>query len=320
MTDSKNFDQLAQLLAAAVGIKPKESAEETIKAAIDKLNDNKSTKPIAKAVKDDVKDEIKEDHTEPPELEETIADLYVSNLVPPFWDRVHAKYLGVPDVKSWAELDKLNCKALKDNPTDVTEDTDEPIVDGDETITWEDIEKFLSGLSNDEYMHTCYDDDEYEWEPDEQHVLLKDCTQFNECDDDELNAKLESCRKTLKNGLTASELVEALTLQQRLQKAIKMRSKAKQIALKRKIALKKHATPEKLQDRARKLAIRMLKSRFAGDKPYNELSYADRNRIEQLLDKKKPLIDTLQRKMLPVVKRIEQQRFANHAVDEFNKK
>ena len=85
------------------------------------------------------------------------------------------------------------------------------------------------------------------------------------------------------------------------------------------LALKRHATPEKLNDRARKLAIRMLKSRFSGGASYNDLSYADRDRIEKMLDKKKPLIDTLQRKMLPVVKKIEQQRFASKSAGESKK-
>lgn len=317
----KNIDQLAELLAAAVGIKVKESPEDTIQAAIDKLNDNKSTKPIAKAVKADVKDQIKEDHVQPPELEETIADMYVSNLVPPFWDRVRMKYMGVPDLKSWAELDKINCKALQDTTGDVTEDSEDPITDDDITITWEDIEKFLNGMTADEYVHTCYDNDEYDWDDSDQQKLLDcvECKEVNDLDDDQLDEKLAQCRETVKASKTADELVEALTIQQRLQKAMKMRSKAKQIALKRKIALKRHATPEKLQDRAHKLAIRMLKNRFSGGTPYNELSYADRNRIEKQLANKKQLVNTLSKRMLPVVKKIEQQRFASKPVEQFNK-
>ena len=325
MAEKKNIEQLAELLGATVDIEKKDTVEETIEAAIEKLQKNKQTKSIAKTIKDDVHDELKEAN-EPPELDETIADMYVSNMTPPFWDRVRMKYLGVPDLKSWAELDKINHQALSSKPDDVVEDAEEIPDDTEEDreneITWEDIEKFLNQLSSDEYLHTCYDDDEYEWLPDEQDTILADaaCKQFAECDDDELQQKLEACIKTLKNGLTADQLVEALTLQQRLKKAIKMRSKAKQIALKRKIALKRHATPEKLNDRARKLAIRMLKSRFSGGASYNDLSYADRDRIEKMLDKKKPLIDTLQRKMLPVVKKIEQQRFASKPVNEYNKK
>ena len=302
----KNINQLAELLAAAVGIEEKETVEDTIEAAIEKLNKNKQTKPIAKAVKDDVKDELKEQ----------IADMYVSNMTPPFWDRVRAKYLGVPDLKSWAELDKLNKQALS-NCCDEDVDYEDSDFDKEEGITWQDIEDFYNKLTVDEYMHTCYDDDEWE-DDDEQDHILSTVRSFKDLDDQQLEQKLNETKLSLNNGITANQLVEALTLQQRLQRAIKLRSKAKQIALKRKIALKKHATPEKITDRAHKLALRMLKSKFAGNKPYNELTYNERERVEKILANKKSVIDTLTRKMIPVVRKIEQQRFSPEATKQFN--
>lgn len=303
-----NIERLAELLAAAVDIEPKQDAEATIEAAIKKLNANKKTKSIAKAVKDDVKDQ----------LTEQIADMYVSNMTPPFWDRVRMKYLGMPDVKSWSELDKINKQALRDC-CDEDVDLDDSEQDIENHTTWQDIEDFLNHTSVDEYMHTCYDDDEWEYcdDGDAQQQCLSDVHEFDEYDDRQLISKLNE--KPSLHNLTADKLVEALTLQQRIQKAMKMRAKAKQIALKRKIALKKHATPEKISDRAHRLAIRMWKSKLAGNKSYNALSYPERERVEKMLQAKKPVIDTLTRKMIPVVRKLEQQRFSRESTSEFNK-
>lgn len=311
MAEKKNIEQLAELLAAAVGIETKQTAEQTIEAAIKKLQSNKETKEIAKEVKADVKEELKEQ----------IADMYVSNMTPPFWDRVRMKYLGMPDLKSWAELDKLNKQALKDCSEefgDIPSDTEQDVED---QITWKDIEDFLNQTSADEYMHTCYDDNEWEYCDDceEQAKCLEQCKQFNEKDDDDLDYELHECQQTIKQGITADQLVEALTMQQRLKRAMVMRNKAKMIAMKRKIALKRRANPEKIKDRAHKLAIRMIKTKFAGGKPYNELSYTDRDRLEKLIANKKQMVDTLTRKMIPIVKKIEQERFSHPSTSEFNK-
>ena len=74
----------------------------------------------------------------------------------------------------------------------------------------------------------------------------------------------------------------------------------------------KRASPEKIQQRARRLAIRMLKSKFAGNKPFNELGYSDRERVEKIVDSKPALINALQRKMVPIVRKIEQERFSHN--------
>ena len=88
-----------------------------------------------------------------------------------------------------------------------------------------------------------------------------------------------------------------------------LRNKAK-IAMKRKIALRRHATMDDFKKRARKLALKFLKQKIA-HKPVADMSMADKERVEKALQTKKSLLARLTMKMIPVVKKIEQLRFRN---------
>ena len=56
---------------------------------------------------------------------------------------------------------------------------------------------------------------------------------------------------------------EALTVQQRRKRSVLMKRLAPKIALKRKIAMKKKANPEKLKSRADKAAKNLLRSKLS---------------------------------------------------------
>ena len=88
-----------------------------------------------------------------------------------------------------------------------------------------------------------------------------------------------------------------------------LRNKAK-LAMKRKIALLRHSTLDVLKKRAHKLALKMLKQKIA-HKPVADMSMADKERVEKTLKTKTSLLARLTMKMIPVVKKIEQNRFKN---------
>lgn len=294
----RNISQLADLLAATVGIKPSKQPEQTIERAIEALKSNSQTKSIGKQVEDDVTQAG---------LTEDIGELYVSNVTPPFWDYIRMKYLGFPDVKSWAEIDRLNLKAL--HPDDQVDEQAEDTFNDDEIVD------FIGDMTVDDYLDTVYDSDELDYTDDQNDDEIKSvlqcpiCAQFAQYTNADLLKQLGSAN--IDSCCNADQLVEALTVQQRLKKALKMRSKAAIIAMRRKLALKKHATAEKLRQRARRLAIRMLKSRYSGGKRPDELSYTDRARLEKIVDQKKTVVDSLANRMLPIVKKIEQQRLSH---------
>tara|TARA_Y100000004_G_C8887312_1_gene400375 strand:+ start:168 stop:545 length:378 start_codon:yes stop_codon:yes gene_type:complete len=103
---------------------------------------------------------------------------------------------------------------------------------------------------------------------------------------------------------------EALTRQQRIKRGQMMRRMAKKIARKKKIAMKKMATPEKLDRRAKKLARKILTKKILKNRNPSDLSYAERENLEAKLKKKAKAIKRIAKKLLPKVKKAEKERLA----------
>ena len=102
-------------------------------------------------------------------------------------------------------------------------------------------------------------------------------------------------------------LEEVLTPAQRMKRKAAFRKSA----AKRKIAIKraklKKASPEKLKQRARKLAIKMLKQKYA-KKSIAALTNAEKMALEKRLEKKGAMIDRMARKLIKVVRKKELER------------
>ena len=105
-------------------------------------------------------------------------------------------------------------------------------------------------------------------------------------------------------------LDEALTRQQRIKRGIQMKRLSKKIAIKRKIAAKKMATPDKLQKRSRKLARKILIKKLLKNRSISSLTFAEKEKLEKRLEKKKAVIDRISKKLMPKVKRAEKERLA----------
>ncbi len=65
---------------------------------------------------------------------------------------------------------------------------------------------------------------------------------------------------------------------------------------------------EKLKQRARKLAVKMLKTKYA-KKPVTALSNSEKASLEKRLSKKGSLIDRMAKKLIKVVRKKEMERF-----------
>ena len=101
---------------------------------------------------------------------------------------------------------------------------------------------------------------------------------------------------------------EALTLVQRQKRSRLMKKYKSRIAIGRKKAERRTADPKRLKKRARKQARGMLAKKLAKTDNYSGLSYAKKQEIEKRLDKLGPRIDRMAKKLLPKMRKLEQER------------
>ena len=105
-------------------------------------------------------------------------------------------------------------------------------------------------------------------------------------------------------------LDEVMSKMVRMKKARMMKVKGKQIARKRKIAMKRKANPEKLKKRAAKKARDIVAKKLLKDKSKSDLSIAGRETLEKRLAKKKAVIQKIAKKLMPKIKKAETERLA----------
>jgi len=98
---------------------------------------------------------------------------------------------------------------------------------------------------------------------------------------------------------------EALNVQQRLKLARSLKKNKAKIAMGRKRAARKVASVDKLKTRAQKQARNTFLKKMTKGVDKGELSMARRQGLEKRLDKLKPKIDKLARKLLPKVRKAE---------------
>ncbi len=98
---------------------------------------------------------------------------------------------------------------------------------------------------------------------------------------------------------------EALSIQQRLARSRAMKKKKAIIAMGRRRAMRKMAPKDKLVKRARRAARNMIVKKLTKGIPKGELNFARRQEIERRVDKMKPRIDRLAKKMFPQIRKKE---------------
>jgi hypothetical protein len=106
----------------------------------------------------------------------------------------------------------------------------------------------------------------------------------------------------MKESVESTDMQEALNVQQRMKLKQSMRRNKAKIAMGRKRAARKLASPEKLQKRAEKAARTAMVKKILKDKDKSDLSYAARKGIEDRLAKKKGQIKTMAKKLLKTVR------------------
>lgn len=162
------------------------------------------------------------------------------------------------------------------------------VPDDAEEMSDHDIEAMINNHTDDELIEYGYDDEEVmAWDEDDQ----------EEIDLDELEDDAEE----------PSKLQEVLSRQERIRAATRFkRTKAKR-ERKIQIALRKTSSNDVINKRARRMAIKMMKKRFA-KKPLNKLSVAEKERLEQRIKNMKPFMNRVAMRLVPRVRRIERDR------------
>ena len=105
-------------------------------------------------------------------------------------------------------------------------------------------------------------------------------------------------------------LDEIMSKMVRMKKARMMKVKGKQIARKRKIAMKRKANPEKLKKRAMKKARDIVAKKILKDRSKSDLSISGKENLEKRLAKKKGVIAKIAKRILPNVRKAENERLA----------
>jgi len=96
---------------------------------------------------------------------------------------------------------------------------------------------------------------------------------------------------------------EAMSLQHRMKMKAAFRKNKAKIALGKKKAAKKLASPEKLKAKATKAARELLIKKILKDKKKGDLSFSARAGIEKKLANKKDAIAKIAKKLLPGIKK-----------------
>ena len=87
-----------------------------------------------------------------------------------------------------------------------------------------------------------------------------------------------------------------------------MKRLAPKIARKRKIAMKKKASPEKLKIKAQKAAKEIIRNRLLKDKDYKDLGVSQKIEVDKKVEKRKAAIKKIATKLLPKIKKQETER------------
>jgi hypothetical protein len=121
---------------------------------------------------------------------------------------------------------------------------------------------------------------------------------------------MQSGKVIMKRTDDMLDLNEVLSKAARMKMSRVMKQKAKQIAKKKAISLKRKASPEKLKLRSVKKAREILMKKILKDKSKSDLSIAGRETLEKKLASKKAVIAKIAKKLLPKVKKAETERLA----------
>lgn len=169
-----------------------------------------------------------------------------------------------------------------ENGEDEKEDEKE---DDDEEMSDKDIDDMINKIDDDEFMDA-YDDDE---------LAVVDT------DTGEEVASMKEENEQLNEVLSRAERIKSKIRFARTQSKRERRLQ---------IALRTRSSTGKINSRARRMAVKMLKQRLAR-KPLNKLSVGEKERIERIVQRRKVAINRIAMRMVPKIRKIENDRLTH---------
>ena len=175
------------------------------------------------------------------------------------------------------QLRKMKVKYHLGEETEEDEDEDE------DDMSDKDIDDMIDNMSEDD-MFDAYEDDEFHLE------------------DEDTGEKIEELQKeeVINEVLSRAERIKA--------KARFRRTEAKR-ERRIKIALKMRSSNKTINNRARRLAINLMKKRIAKKDP-SKMSVAEKERVERMIQRRKAVINRVAMKLVPRIRKIETNRLS----------
>lgn len=107
------------------------------------------------------------------------------------------------------------------------------------------------------------------------------------------------------------DISEVLSTQARMRKAQQARRNKSKLQSRRKLQLKRTSTPQRLDMKARRQAIRMLHKKILKNRDYSKLPAGEKVRVDKIVQRLRPVINRMVPKLRPKIKSAEQQRIRN---------
>jgi IS5 family transposase len=109
--------------------------------------------------------------------------------------------------------------------------------------------------------------------------------------------------ETIKEG----NIMEVLSRSERIRAGSRFKRTAAKRERRLRIALHKTSDNKTINNRARRMAIKTMKMRFAR-KPLSQLSVSEKERLEQRVKNMQPVMNRIAMKMVPRIRRLEKDR------------
>jgi len=148
----------------------------------------------------------------------------------------------------------------------------------------EEIDKMIDSLTDDDFLEA-YDDDEL--------AVV----------DDETGEEMDETPE-----VTEQAILEVLSRIERMRARVRFAKSKSKRERSAKLALKRTSSTGTINKRARRLAIKLMKQRMMRGRPASSLSVGEKERIEKMIEKRRPILNRIAMKLTSRVRQVEKAR------------